>query len=97
MTYNFPFCIFYSSQSEFLSKTIAGKNIANPVATILSGAMMLRWLASEHGEKSLAEAAQAVEEATARVLATGKTLTEDAGGKATTEQMGDAIARAVAK
>jgi 3-isopropylmalate dehydrogenase len=77
--------------------TIAGKNIANPVATILSGAMMLRWLASEHGERSLAVAAQAVEEATARVLATGKTLTEDAGGKTTTEQMGDAIARAVAK
>jgi 3-isopropylmalate dehydrogenase len=77
--------------------TIAGKNIANPVATILSGAMMLRWLASEHGERSLETTAQAVEEATARVLATGKVFTEDAGGKATTEQMGDAIARAVAK
>ncbi|MDO8944688.1 MAG: isocitrate/isopropylmalate family dehydrogenase, partial [Desulfobacterales bacterium] len=77
--------------------TIAGKNIANPVATILSGAMMLRWLASEHRERCLEAAAQAVEEATARVLATGKTLTEDAGGKATTEQMGDAIARTVAK
>jgi isocitrate/isopropylmalate dehydrogenase len=59
--------------------------------------MMLRWLASEHGERSLEAAAQAVEEATARVLSAGKTLTEDAGGKTTTEQMGDAIARAVAK
>jgi 3-isopropylmalate dehydrogenase len=77
--------------------TIAGKNIANPVATILSGAMMLRWLASEHGERSLEAAGQSIEEATTRVLATGKTLTEDAGGKTTTEQMGDAIARAVAK
>jgi isocitrate/isopropylmalate dehydrogenase len=59
--------------------------------------MMLRWLASEHGERSLEVMAQTIEEATARVLVTGKTLTEDAGGKTTTEQMGDAIARAVAK
>jgi 3-isopropylmalate dehydrogenase len=77
--------------------TIAGKNIANPVATILSGAMMLRWLASEHGEKILADAAGKIEAATARVLGTGKVLTTDVGGKATTEEMGDAVARAVVK
>jgi 3-isopropylmalate dehydrogenase len=77
--------------------TIAGKNIANPIATILSGSMMLRWLASEHGEKILAAAAGKIEMATARVLGTGKVLTTDVGGKATTEEMGDAVARAVAK
>ena len=75
--------------------TIAGQNIANPVATILSGAMMLRWLASEHGEKRLAGAAGMIEAATAKVLGTGKVLTTDVGGKATTEEMGDAIARAI--
>jgi 3-isopropylmalate dehydrogenase len=75
--------------------TIAGKNMANPVATILSGAMMLRWLASEHGEKSLAEAARMIDAATAKVLGAGRILTPDVGGKATTEEMGDAIARAV--
>ena len=37
--------------------TIAGKNLANPIAAILSGAMMLRWLASEHRDASLAKAA----------------------------------------
>lgn len=77
--------------------TIAQKNIANPIATILSGAMMLRWLASEHGEKSLSKAAGKIEEATALVLGTGKVLTTDVGGKATTDEMGDAVARAVAK
>ena len=77
--------------------TIAGKNIANPVATILSGAMMLRWLASEHGDRSLGTAADLIEAATAGVLATGKVLTQDAGGKATTEEMGDAITRAIAR
>ena len=76
---------------------IAQKNIANPIATILSGAMMLRWLASEHGEKSLSKAAGKIEEATALVLGTGKVLTTDVGGKATTDAMGDAVARAVAK
>ena len=75
--------------------TIAGKNMANPIATILSGAMMLRWLASEHGEKRLAEAARMIDAATAKVLGTGKVLTTDVGGKATTEEMGDAIARAI--
>jgi 3-isopropylmalate dehydrogenase len=77
--------------------TIAGKNIANPIATILSGAMMLRWLASEHGGEILAAAAEKIEAATARVLEAGKVLTTDVGGKATTEEMGDAVARAVAK
>lgn len=75
--------------------TIAGKNTANPIATILSGAMMLRWLASEHGDQRLAEAARMIDAATAKVLGTGRILTPDAGGKATTEAMGDAVARAV--
>lgn len=73
--------------------TIAGKNMANPIAAILSGAMMLRWLASEHGDASLSSAARVIDEATAAVLGPGKILTRDVGGKTTTEEMGDAIAR----
>lgn len=76
--------------------TIAGKGLANPIATILSGAMMLRWLASEHNDASLAAAAQGIDAAVASVLGQGKVLTPDVGGKATTEKMGDAVARAVA-
>lgn len=75
--------------------TIAGKNTANPIATILSGAMMLRWLASEHGDQRLAEAARRIDAATAKVLGTGRILTPDVGGKATTGAMGDTVARAI--
>jgi isocitrate/isopropylmalate dehydrogenase len=57
--------------------------------------MMLRWLASEHGDKPFAEAARMIDAATAKVVGTGKILTPDAGGTATTEAMGDAVARAV--
>jgi tartrate dehydrogenase/decarboxylase/D-malate dehydrogenase len=64
---------------------IAGKGIANPVAQIWSGAMMLRHL----GEQ---EAADAVEEAIFRVVAASDLRTPDIGGKATTKQMGMAIA-----
>jgi len=67
---------------------IAGKGIANPVAQIWSGAMMLEHL----GEK---EAAHAVEHAIFRVLARRDPLTPDIGGKARTQDMGEAIAAEV--
>ena len=63
---------------------IAGKKIANPLAQIWSGAMMLEHL----GEK---QAAQAVEQATFNVIASRDPLTPDIGGKAGTEDMGKAI------
>jgi tartrate dehydrogenase/decarboxylase / D-malate dehydrogenase len=64
---------------------IAGKGIANPIGQIWSGAMMLRHL-------GLPEAADAVETAIAEVLARSEVRTPDIGGKATTSQMGKAIA-----
>ena len=64
---------------------IAGKGIANPVAQIWSGAMMLDHL----GEK---EAAQAVEHTIFKVIAGGDPRTPDIGGKANTREMGEAIA-----
>ncbi len=67
---------------------IAGKGIANPVAQILAAAMMLDHL----GETT---AARAVDAAVEKVLAEGKVATPDLGGKATTEQLGTAIAEAV--
>lgn len=76
---------------------IAGKGIANPVAAILSGAMMLRWLGGQHGEARLAAAAERVERATEAVLAEGRVLTADAGGTASTAMMGDAIADRLAR
>lgn len=68
---------------------IMGKGIANPMAAVLSGAMMLRHLGQE-------KAAHAVERAVVRVLELGETLTPDLGGSSTTAQVGDAIVNALA-
>ncbi|EMH2039472.1 TPA: 3-isopropylmalate dehydrogenase [Proteus mirabilis] len=68
---------------------IAGKNIANPIAQILSTALLLRYSFNED------KAAQAIEEAITRVLATGYRTADLAGeGNAiTTAEMGDHIAQ----
>ena len=62
-----------------------GKNVMNPIATILAGQMMLEQL----GEL---EAAEKVERAVAEVLKEGKVRTPDLGGRSSTSQVGDAIA-----
>jgi tartrate dehydrogenase/decarboxylase/D-malate dehydrogenase len=67
---------------------IAGKKIANPIAQIWTGAMMLDHL----GET---QAARAVEDAVFKVLARRDPLTPDIGGNAGTETMGKAIAEEV--
>ncbi|MBC7325929.1 MAG: NAD-dependent isocitrate dehydrogenase, partial [Moorella sp. (in: Bacteria)] len=67
----------------------AGQNKVNPLATILSGVMMLEHL----GEK---EAAARIHKAILAVLAEGKYLTYDLGGGAGTSEMADAIVRQLA-
>ncbi len=67
---------------------IAGKNVANPLALILSAALMLRHL----GE---AVAAQRVVDAVTHVLASGRVRTRDLGGTATTTDVRDAVVAAV--
>jgi isocitrate dehydrogenase (NAD+) len=56
---------------------IAGKNLANPLAVILSGIMLLRHL----GQK---QAAGRLERAVEKLLAERRTRTRDLGGRATT-------------
>ena len=71
---------------------IAGKNIANPIATILSAAMMLRY------SFDLDEAADAIEAAVKKVLEEGYRTTDimSEGMKLTsTTEMGDLIAERV--
>lgn len=63
---------------------IAGKNLANPTACILSAAMMLDYL----GEKT---AAEGIRQAVFAVIKEGKAITKDLGGTATTEEMTNAI------
>ena len=67
---------------------IAGRNLANPIALVLSAAMMLEHL----GE---AERARRVREAVSGVLAEGTQHTRDLGGAASTTEIAEAIAARV--
>jgi len=67
---------------------IAGQGIANPIAQIWSGAMMLDHLGHT-------QAASAVEKAIETVLQTSKLRTPDMGGNATTAELGKAIEEAI--
>jgi 3-isopropylmalate dehydrogenase len=67
---------------------IAGKGIANPVAAVLAGAMMLEQLGDERG-------ARLVESAVAEVLGERRVRTPDMGGRSSTGEVGDAIAARV--
>jgi 3-isopropylmalate dehydrogenase len=74
---------------------IAGKNIANPYALIMSGQMLLEWLGRKHGEGRAVEAARLMDIAMGKVIAEARQLTPDLGGRASTTQMGDAVAAAI--
>ncbi len=65
---------------------IAGKNIANPTAIVLAGAMMLRHLGED-------DAADRIEAAVRAVLREGKSVTKDInpGSAVGTKEMGEAI------
>lgn len=68
---------------------IAGKGLANPTALILSAVLMLRFL----GESKVADQ---VEEAVRKVIAEGKTLTGDLGGRSSTAEYTEAVVAAMA-
>ena len=70
---------------------IAGRGIANPVATILSVAMMLDWLASEDTRRGARMIYQAVEQ----VFADPGRRAADLGGSVGTAAMGDLVAQAI--
>jgi len=67
---------------------IAGRDIANPTAVLLSGVLMLRHL----GEN---QAANRVQAAIDHVYRARKTLTRDVGGTASTSQFADAVIEAL--
>jgi len=72
---------------------IAGRNIANPIAMIWSGALMLDFLT--HGSGAGRAAHDAIVQAIEKVLIDGP-RTADLGGTASTADVGAAIARRVA-
>jgi isocitrate/isopropylmalate dehydrogenase len=67
---------------------IAGKEIVNPTAMILSAKMMLDYL-------RMKDEAQALEKAVAKVYREGNYLTADQGGKAATREFAEAVLRAI--
>ena len=69
---------------------LAGRGIANPIATILSARMMLEWLEER-------EAAAALEEAVVEVLRERETLTPDLGGSAGTMEVAASVRRKLAE
>jgi 3-isopropylmalate dehydrogenase len=66
---------------------IAGKGIANPIGTILSAALLLRY------SLDLEEPARAIERAVARAITAGA-RTADLGGRLSTTAMGEAVLEA---
>lgn len=67
---------------------ITGQHKINPTAAILSASLMLAHL----GE---AKAAADIEQAVTKVISEGKTLTQDMGGTASTEEFADAVIAAL--
>ena len=67
---------------------IAGKNIVNPTAAILSAKYMLDYLGMDQEADSL-------EKALAAVYREGKTLTADQGGSAGTTEFAEAVLKRI--
>jgi 3-isopropylmalate dehydrogenase len=74
---------------------IAGRNIANPYAMIMSGKMLIEWLGRKRNEPKATQAAKLIDTAMDKVIAEARHLTGDLGGTASTTEMGEAVAVAI--
>ena len=70
---------------------IAGRGVANPLATVLSAALMLDWLGRRHGDATALAAARWLDEAVDAALAAGEALTPDLGGRSGTADVEAAL------
>lgn len=75
---------------------IAGQDIANPTALMLSAQMLLAWVANSRGDNQLATAAAHMEKAVDHALGRPETQTKDVGGPLGTKAFGEAVAQAIA-
>lgn len=75
---------------------IAGQNVANPTALMLSAGMLLDWLGDRHGREDLSEAAKRLHEAVDTQLADEAGRTRDLGGPLGTDAFGIAVAKRIA-
>jgi 3-isopropylmalate dehydrogenase len=69
---------------------IAGKGLANPIAMILSAAMLLDWLGTRHGDQRAADAAVRIERSVRSAVRAGVS-TRDLGGTASTDEFTAAV------
>jgi 3-isopropylmalate dehydrogenase len=76
----------YFESAHGSAPDIAGRNVINPTATILSATMMLDYL-------GFTAAGRRLEAAVERVYAAGRVLTPDQGGHASTTEFCDAVAQ----
>jgi 3-isopropylmalate dehydrogenase len=74
---------------------IAGQGLANPLAMILSAAMMLDWLGIRHENPAMAADGTRLRVAVEKVVSDGKVLTRDLGGTAGTAAAAGAVAAAL--
>jgi 3-isopropylmalate dehydrogenase len=73
---------------------IAGQDRANPIAMMLSTAMLLDWLGTRHDDASMVRAAQLIEQGVAATVAAG-TSTSDMGGSAGCREFAEAVAASI--
>jgi isocitrate dehydrogenase (NAD+) len=71
---------------------IAGKGLANPLAMLFSGVMMLEYLAASRGDDACAHAAKRVQSAAEGCLLAGE-KTRDLGGTLSTDELASAVIR----
>jgi 3-isopropylmalate dehydrogenase len=74
---------------------IAGKDLANPIAAILSAALLCRWLGLQQHDPAVTAAADRIDAAVARALTDSRAHTQDIGGSASTRQCADAVIEAL--
>lgn len=73
---------------------IAGRNIANPHAMILSCSMMLEWLSRRRGDGRLLRASRAIEDAVIKSIRAG-CRTPDIGGSMRTIEVGRCVSKII--
>lgn len=86
----------YFQASHGTAPSIAGKNIANPVATILSAASLAQWLGQKRGDLRLEEMSRRIRAAVEEVLLDPGARTSDLGGPASTSKCTEAISALLA-
>jgi 3-isopropylmalate dehydrogenase len=74
---------------------LAGKDVANPIAAMLSGVMLLDHLADTHDDPAPRAAARRIEAAIDSALLAGEAQTADLGGGASTSASARAIIRRI--